>query len=141
MIMEEKAKSGRGLRAQHSASHLHEKWLRRKPGLCNVSWGVPYLPTVPIWSGQSRYYYLNPTSRLLALESPVCPEHSNCHTHFVYDACAHTTQALQSEAGLSGPRVRENPEIDSKVRRLARGRRCHSELVPPPFRYPPVPYH
>ena len=84
---------------------------------------MSYLPTVPIWSGQSRYNNLNPMSHPLALESPVClaiSEHSNCHTHFVYDACARTTQALQSEAGLSGPRVRENPEIDSKVRRLAR---------------------
>ena len=82
-----------------------------------------YVPTVPILSGQSRYYYLNPTSRPLVLESLVCPaisEHSNCHSNFVYDACTHTTQALQSEAGLSGPRVCENLDIDSKVRRLAR---------------------
>ena len=35
---------------------------------------IPYLPTVPIWSGQSQYYYLNPTSRPLALESLVCPD-------------------------------------------------------------------
>ena len=27
-------------RAQHSASHLHEKWLRREPGLCNESRGL-----------------------------------------------------------------------------------------------------
>ena len=98
------------------SSTLHEKQAA-------VYVAEAYLPTVPILSGQSQYYYLNPTSRPLALESLICPaisEHSNCHTNFVYDACAHTTQVLQSEAGLSGPRVCKNPEIDSKVQRLAR---------------------
>ena len=38
-------------------------------GLTNTA----YLPTVPIWSGQSLYYYLHPTSCPLLQECLFCP--------------------------------------------------------------------
>ena len=79
--------------------------------MSKVKEGESYLPTVPIWSGQSRYYYVNPTSRPPALVCPDISEHSICLPHpcTVRRIRAHNAEALLLTLADSGGAARAQP--------------------------------